>query len=121
MVSCPNEAWSSAAYSLLPGEAAGPSRMLCKYQNCTNPSCQFRHEDAEGNPIPPPALTAAKAKEAKAVVNNAADHSDNEDGDVEVVMSSKSLMDGPLDDSKGERQCRYGERCTRGELNGSKD
>jgi hypothetical protein len=41
--------------------------------------------------------------------------SDNEDGDFEVVMSSKGLMDGPLDDKSGtEKSCRYGERCTRG-------
>jgi hypothetical protein len=99
--------------------------MLCKYQNCTNPSCQFRHEDADGNPIPPPALTAAKAaKEAKAArPDTAIDHamSDNDDGDVEVVMTSKSLMDGPLSDASGERPCRYGERCTRGELRGCRD
>jgi len=96
--------------------------MLCKYLNCTNPSCAFRHEDAEGNPIPPPALAAAKAaKEAKAKSLEVAKieviqpSSDNEDGDVEVVVSSKSLMDGALDVSKAERQCRYGERCTRRE------
>lgn len=31
-------------------------------------------------------------------------------------MSSRGLMDGPLDDKMGgaEKQCRYGERCTRG-------
>jgi hypothetical protein len=29
-------------------------------------------------------------------------------------MSSRGLMDGPLDDKMGsEKQCRYGERCTR--------
>ncbi|OCF33019.1 hypothetical protein I316_05357 [Kwoniella heveanensis BCC8398] len=93
------------------GDNAGPSRLLCKYQNCTNPSCPFRHEDAAGNPIPPPALSAAKAaKEAKAA---AAPSSDNEDGEFEVVMSHKGLMDGALDDSKKEVACRYGERCTR--------
>lgn len=95
---------------------------MCKYQNCTNPSCAFRHEDAEGNPIPPPALTAAKAaKEAKAkkaeeIASGAGEVSDGDDGDVEVVLSSKSLMDGPLDDSKREVTCRYGERCTRREF-----
>ena len=45
----------------------------------------------------------------------AAPGSDNEDGDVEVVMSSKSLMDGALDDTKAEVICRYGDRCTRRE------
>lgn len=105
------------------GEGAGPSRLLCKYQNCTNPACPFRHEDAEGNPIPPPALTAAKAAKEKAKLAATAaasrDHmqasSDNEDGDgdMEVVMTHKGLMDGALDDSKAERACRYGERCTR--------
>lgn len=42
--------------------------------------------------------------------------SDNEDGDVEVVMSSKGLMDGALDDSRKDMPCRYGERCTRREF-----
>jgi hypothetical protein len=98
--------------------------LLCKYLNCTNPACAFRHEDSQGNPIPPPALTAAKAaKEAivaksPAAVNTGSSvnaGSDNEDGDFEVVMSSKGLMDGPLDDKSGsEKSCRYGERCTRG-------
>ncbi|WVR06954.1 hypothetical protein IAU60_003990 [Kwoniella sp. DSM 27419] len=92
------------------GETAGPSRLLCKYQNCTNPSCPFRHQDAEGNPIPPPALTAAKAKAAKPPP---APSSDNEDGEFEVVMSHKGLMDGALEDSRKEVACRYGERCTR--------
>jgi hypothetical protein len=43
--------------------------------------------------------------------------SDNEDGDgdMEVVMTHKGLMDGALDDSKPEKACRYGERCTRRE------
>ncbi|WVF71284.1 hypothetical protein IAT40_006087 [Kwoniella sp. CBS 6097] len=93
------------------GDNAGPSRLLCKYQNCTNPSCPFRHEDAAGNPIPPPALTAAKAaKEARAAP---APSSDNEDGEFEVVMSHKGLMDGALDDTKKDVACRYAERCTR--------
>jgi hypothetical protein len=38
-------------------EATGPSKVLCRFPECTNPNCQFRHEDAEGNVIPPPALT----------------------------------------------------------------
>lgn len=106
------------------GETAGPSRLLCKYQNCSNPACAFRHEDANGNPIPPPALTAAKtakdaasARSASAAAAIAANpSSDNEDGDFEVVMSSRGLMDGALEDKGGagaEKQCRYGERCTR--------
>lgn len=102
------------------GETAGPSRLLCKYQNCTNPSCPFRHENAQGSPIPPPALTARKAaaeKKTESVpVAAATAGSDNDDGDVEVVMSSKGLMDGALDDKKPEKSCRYGERCTRGEI-----
>nr|XP_018262867.1 uncharacterized protein I303_04352 [Kwoniella dejecticola CBS 10117]OBR85025.1 hypothetical protein I303_04352 [Kwoniella dejecticola CBS 10117] len=100
------------------GDSAGPSRLLCKYQNCTNPSCPFRHEDENGNSIPPPALTASKAPKPKIQpVPAAAPSSDNEDdggdGDVEVVMSHKGLMDGALDDTKKEVSCRYGERCTR--------
>ncbi|WRT66486.1 uncharacterized protein IL334_003445 [Kwoniella shivajii] len=102
------------------GDSAGPSRLLCKYLNCTNPSCPFRHEDAEGNPIPPPALTASKAPKTKIVpVPVAAPSSDNEDGDgdgdgdMEVVMSHRGLMDGALDDTRKEISCRYGDRCTR--------
>nr|XP_019011077.1 uncharacterized protein I206_04385 [Kwoniella pini CBS 10737]OCF49858.1 hypothetical protein I206_04385 [Kwoniella pini CBS 10737] len=100
------------------GDSAGPSRLLCKYQNCTNPSCPFRHEDENGNPIPPPALTASKTSKPKIQpVSVAAPSSDNEDdggdGDVEVVMSHKGLMDGALDDTKKEVSCRYAERCTR--------
>jgi len=97
------------------GDAAGPSRLLCKYQNCANPSCAFRHEDEQGNPIPPPALTAAKAAKEKPVVEKpeANPGSDNDDGDMEVVMTHKGLMDGALDDTKPEKQCRYAEKCTR--------
>lgn len=73
------------------GEGAGPSRLLCKFQHCTNPACQFRHEDAAGNPIAPPALSnPAPAAEA-----------------------SKPSLDTALDDSRTERPCRYAERCTR--------
>jgi hypothetical protein len=115
---------SSADTANRSGETAGPSRLLCKYQNCSNPACAFRHEDANGNPIPPPALTAAKtakdaasARSASAAAAIAANpSSDNEDGDFEVVMSSRGLMDGALEDKGGagaEKQCRYGERCTR--------
>lgn len=87
------------------GASAGPTRLLCKYQNCTNPACPFRHEDAEGNAIPPPALSAARGKKVSA-------SSDNEDGDIEVVMT-KNTMDGALDDSKTVTACRFGDRCTR--------
>ena len=99
------------------GETAGPSRLQCKYQNCTNPSCPFRHEDAQGNSIPPPALTAAKLAREQEAQRQASQTSDNdgEDGDVEVVMNSKGLMDGALDDSRPTVQCRYAERCTRRE------
>lgn len=98
------------------GEAAGPSRLLCKFQNCTNPSCPFRHEDAEGKPIPPPALTAKKTP--KATVKPAAPASNqnagSDDDEIEIVATSpaKGKMDGVLDDSL--RACRYAEKCTRG-------
>jgi hypothetical protein len=105
------------------GDTAGPSRLLCKYLNCTNPACAFRHEDSQGKPIPPPALTAAKAakdaappipKSPAAPTGSSVNAgSDGEDGDFEVVMSSRGLMDGPLDDKISDKQCRYGERCTR--------
>ncbi|KAK4687339.1 nuclear polyadenylated RNA-binding protein NAB2, partial [Tremellales sp. Uapishka_1] len=89
------------------GAGAGPSRLLCKFQHCTNPSCAFRHEDAEGNAIPPPALTAAKEGKAPAP----APSSDGED--VEIVGTSGNAMDGVLDDAKSTRTCRFGERCTK--------
>lgn len=73
------------------GEGAGPSRLLCKFQHCTNPSCQFRHEDANGNPIAPPALSNPPPS----------------------TEGSKPSLDTALDDSKTERPCRYAERCTR--------
>jgi hypothetical protein len=103
------------------GSKAGPSKLLCKYQNCTNPSCAFRHEDADGNPIPPPALskTPAMPTISTGPLPVYQPSSDNEDGDVEVVMTSKSLLDGPLDDSKPAVACRFGERCTRREYKGS--
>ncbi|KAL7421598.1 mRNA-binding protein nab2 [Cryptotrichosporon argae] len=88
------------------GGSAGPSRMLCKYQNCINPTCQYRHEDAAGNAIPPPGLTAIKSKARPAP------SSDGED-DVEVVVSAKRAMDGVLSDIKVLKACRYGEKCTR--------
>lgn len=37
-----------------------PVRLLCKYQNCTNPSCPVRHENENENPIPQPAVTVTK-------------------------------------------------------------
>lgn len=92
------------------GGKAGPNRMLCKYQNCTNPACPYRHEDASGNAIPAPALTTAAPKPPLDA------SSDAEDGDIEVVMTSKSLLDGPLDDSKKVVMCRFGDRCARGTL-----
>ncbi|WWC98512.1 hypothetical protein V866_005403 [Kwoniella sp. B9012] len=64
----------------------------------TNPSCSFRHEDENGNSIPP-ALTAAKAalKPKLAHILVPAATADSEDidgnGDFEVVMSHKGLMD----------------------------
>lgn len=81
------------------GESAGPSRVLCRYQNCTNPKCQYRHEDANGNPIPPPALSNAAA--ATPAVHSA-------------ESGGKASLDAALDDGKTARPCRFGERCTRG-------
>lgn len=86
------------------GETAGSSRVLCKFQNCTNPACQFRHEDEAGNFIPPPALSKK--------VSMPSLPSGSEDGDPEVVV--KAGLDAPLEDGTTQRPCRYGERCTRG-------
>ncbi|CAK9782445.1 hypothetical protein CC85DRAFT_287312 [Cutaneotrichosporon oleaginosum] len=87
------------------GASTGPSRILCKFQHCTNPACQYRHEDAEGNYIPPPALSKKEANDG------AGAHDDTAVDDVEVVI--KGGLDAPLDDKPQERPCRYGERCTR--------
>lgn len=48
-------------------EATGPAKVLCRFAPCTNPACQFRHEDANGNPIPPPASRKHAAASAMAV------------------------------------------------------
>ena len=56
-VSACRSADSLSAFVFIPPGHAGPSQLPCKYQNCNNPSCPFLHTDAEGNAIPPPALT----------------------------------------------------------------
>lgn len=89
------------------GGNAGPSRMLCKYQNCSNPACPYRHEDANGNAIPPPALTKTVA------APKSVDASSDAEEDLDVVITAKSLLNGPLDDNKKVVACRFGERCTR--------
>lgn len=73
------------------GGGAGPSRLLCKFQHCTNPACQFRHEDAEGNPIAPPALANSPP----------------------AAEGAKPSLDTALGDATTQRPCRYAERCTR--------
>lgn len=89
------------------GGDAGPSRVLCKFQHCTNPTCQFRHEDENGNFIPPPAL------KAKAAAKPDASFSSSEDGELEISVKSGATLDSALDDGRTERPCRYAERCTR--------
>ncbi|ODN82084.1 hypothetical protein L202_02399 [Cryptococcus amylolentus CBS 6039] len=92
------------------GDISGPSKILCKYQNCTNPSCPFRHEDANGNPIPPPALAGKAATNGNGAIVPAPS---SDDGSVEVITSHKTLMNSSLDDGPRVVQCRYAERCTR--------
>jgi hypothetical protein len=92
---------------LTTGAAAGPSRLLCKYQNCTNPTCAFRHEDANGNTISAPALRT-KTKQAP-------EPASSDEGDVEIVGTSGRAMDGVLDETRGAKPCRFGDRCTKGE------
>jgi hypothetical protein len=60
---------------------SGPSKILCKYPDCTNPACQYRHEDANGNPIPPPALTKKLAASSDMETDEPAAQ-----GDVEITM-----------------------------------
>ncbi|WVQ80821.1 hypothetical protein IAT38_002928 [Cryptococcus sp. DSM 104549] len=93
------------------GGEAGPSRLLCKYQNCSNPSCPFRHEDENGNLVPPPALTNPKPAPAAAAANG--NGSANGEADGKEGKEGKGIMDGQLDDGPKVTACRYGERCTR--------
>ncbi|KIR67325.1 hypothetical protein I314_02543 [Cryptococcus bacillisporus CA1873] len=99
---------SHVSPSAVLGGTGGPSRLLCKYQNCNNPSCPFRHEDADGNPAPPPAL----AKNNKPTVAKAP-ASSSDDGSVEVINSQRGLLDDQLADGPKMIQCRFGGRCTR--------
>ncbi|OWZ60161.1 hypothetical protein C356_00295 [Cryptococcus neoformans c45] len=99
---------SHVSPSAVLGDTVGPSRLLCKYQNCNNPSCPFRHEDADGNPVPPPALTKSnKPTMVKAPASSP------DDGSVEVINSHRDLLDGQLADGPKMIQCRFGDRCTR--------
>jgi hypothetical protein len=88
---------SHVSPAVVNGDGSGPSRVLCKFQHCTNASCQFRHEDADGNFIPPPALGKTPAATPAAA----------------AAPAGTSGLDAALDDTKAERPCRYGERCTR--------
>lgn len=128
---CP---YSHVSPAQVHGEGAGERRVLCKFPVCTNPSCQFRHEDAEGNPIPPPALTrAVKKNEDGNEVDMDAEH---DEWDVKVgegtafgLGNAKSesevrmQLDNPLGDSKKPvatkplngtiaTPCRFGSGCT---------
>jgi nuclear polyadenylated RNA-binding protein NAB2 len=116
------------------GEGAGERRVLCKFPVCTNPSCQFRHEDAEGNPIPPPALTrAVKKNEDGNEVDMDAEHDEWDvkvgEGTASGLGNAKSesevrmQLDNPLGDSKKPvatkplngtiaTPCRFGSGCT---------
>lgn len=87
---------SHVSPAVVHGDKAGQSRMLCKFQNCNNPSCPFRHEDAQGNAIPPPALS--NPEQAK------------------KPEGAKSTMDGALESSPFSRPCKFGAACTRGTL-----
>lgn len=93
---------SHVSPAVVHGDKAGQSRMLCKFQNCNNPSCPFRHEDAQGNVVPPPAL--AHPERAKKV------------DEPEVNGKSKGLLDGPLESSAFARPCKFGAACGRGML-----
>lgn len=62
---------------------SGPSKILCKYPDCTNPACPFRHEDANGNPIPPPALTRKLATSSDMETDEPTQQSD-----IEVTMET---------------------------------
>lgn len=63
-------------------------KVLCKYPVCTNPSCQYRHEDAQGNAIPPPALARKNGAEAAAA---SAMETDDHDIDVQVDSATGGM------------------------------
>jgi hypothetical protein len=111
---------------------SGPSKILCKYPDCTNPSCQFRHEDANGNPIPPPALTRQLAAAAAAPDTSSAMETDqpNSQDDIHVKIDQSSSSAGlaagkPLESAGSAKPlpgkplnatipvpCRFGAGCT---------
>lgn len=107
----------------------GPSKILCKFPNCTNPTCPFRHEDANGNPIPPPALTRKLAESSEMetdepaeqdVVHVTMDHTTSSAG-----MALDKSLDSLVADSGSAKPlpgkplngtipvpCRFGSGCT---------
>jgi hypothetical protein len=86
-------------------EQIGPSRLLCEYQNCNNPSCpsgtRTRMETLSLHQLlPPPKTPRTRLNRLGVGDQDFRVGSDNEDGDgdVEVVMRSKNLLDGASDD-----------------------
>ncbi|CED83875.1 Nuclear polyadenylated RNA binding protein [Phaffia rhodozyma] len=102
----------------LGADHTGPTQVLCKFQNCTNPSCQFLHVDAAGQPTAPPALAnpalAEKPKEKKGTGNGGIG---DLDGVVAAPASSATTaaaiggLDGPLTASG--KLCKFKSHCTR--------
>ena len=120
------------------GDAAGQSRVPCKFGNkCNNPACSFRHEDAAGNLVPTPALSRPAAVSGPIDVDMA-DPSQHDELDITLDLDSSAAgmasrpiagvpgkkMDGTLGSSSGgvvkpmngqiKVPCRFGEGCTRG-------
>lgn len=84
---CP---YSHVSPAQVHGAASGERRVLCKFPVCTNPSCQFRHEDAEGNQIPPPALTRTLNKPKNENGNEVDMDAEHDDWDVQVGEGTSS-------------------------------
>lgn len=83
------------------GDTAGVSRVLCKFPVCTNPACQFRHEDADGNFIPPPAQTRATAAAATSSLPASSSAMDLDDhDDLDVRMDTESSTSGLASSAK---------------------
>lgn len=110
-------------------EGTGPAKVLCRFAECTNPNCQYRHEDAEGNVIPPPALTRKLAASSAMKVDGA----EGDEGGVAKPIPGKPLNGmipvpcrfgaGCLNSKcrfthDNRRPCNFGVRCFKGTCKG---
>lgn len=97
--------YSHVSPAQVASSAEGPAtlKVLCKYPVCTNPSCQYRHEDAEGNVIPPPALSRKTNITNESAAMDTDDHDDGLDVQVDSatggMAAQKMNVDAALPDT----------------------